>query len=337
MTFGLEYARGTWTALSPIFSGGDEKTGITVSLRRVKFFINGSNGSKHLEIPYISGNSIRGYLHRLIFRDFIEQLGYELDLSDQVGKKMFHVLFAGGLLESVEREAESGILDLTLKSKLFKNVLPFRLYGASYANQIASGKLKVSFGLPICKELRDYLPQGIVTESTPSIYSVLSHVFQTRRDDLKATPFADDDNSKVENNNSVQLEIKNQQAVQMIVEQEVFSPGTRFYHEFMVEDPEPIDLSTLSRMIELWQVKPFIGGKSAIGMGKLKLEYQMGSSSSPPSSSLYHEYISNNKKEIIEALDALKLKLSQRRKTNEEGEEGKEKKKRSKKEEEEEQ
>jgi len=272
---------GVLTALSPIFHGGNEKTGSTVLLNRLKFIVNG----KPVDVPIVSGNSVRGRLRRLLTRDFLENAGYVMDLAQKSYQKLYHTLFTGGILTSVEEESESGVIDLNLKSRIVRYILPLRLLGASYGNQMIEGRVLIGHLLPICKELKEYT--GI--NSDVSFYQLITHTFQTRRDDLRVATERDDD-----------------ETVQMIIDYECFAPGTRFYHEIILtttSESESIDLSTLHRAIELWKQVPTIGGKGSIGFGKLRIEYKWPKDVDDKP---YLEFIKKNKDEIQKALDELR-------------------------------
>lgn len=78
---------GAVTALTPIFHGGDEKTGSTPVLRTIMVFVDGIG---EVPIPYISGNGIRGKLRRMAMKDFIDGVGHEIQ-----NVKLHHVLFSG--------------------------------------------------------------------------------------------------------------------------------------------------------------------------------------------------------------------------------------------------
>jgi CRISPR/Cas system CSM-associated protein Csm3 (group 7 of RAMP superfamily) len=277
---------GILTALSPIFHGGNEKTGNTVLLNRLKFIVDG----KPIDVPIISGNGVRGRLRRLIMRDFLEKVGYQMDLSQKIYQKLYHTLFAGGVLTSAEEESASGTIDLSLKSKLIKYVLPLRLFGASYSNQMIEGRLLVGHMLPICKELKEYT--GI--DSDISFYQLITRAFQTRRDELRTSPKEEEDEDET---------------VQMIIDYECFAPGTKFYHEFILTttaESEALDLSTLYRTIELWKQAPTIGGKSSVGFGKLKIEYKWPREVSDKP---YLEFVDKNRDEIAKALNELREAL----------------------------
>jgi len=276
---------GTLTALSPVFHGGNEKTGSTVLLNRLKFIVD----DKPIDVPIISGNGVRGRLRRLLTRDFLEKVGYQMDLSQKSYQKLYHTLFAGGVLTSAEEESASGTIDLSLKSKLIKYVLPLRMFGASYSNQMIEGRILVGHMLPICKELKEYT--GI--DSDISFYQLITRAFQTRRDELRSGPREDEED----------------ETVQMIIDYECFAPGTKFHHEFILTtstESEALDLSTLYRAIELWKQAPTIGGKSSVGFGKLKIEYKWPKDTSDKP---YLEFIEKNKDEISKVLDELREAL----------------------------
>lgn len=271
---------GRLKALTPLYHGGNEKTGSTLLLNRMRFIV----GGKPTDIPIISGNSVRGRLRRLLGRDFLERAGFQMDLTKTKHQRLYHTIFAGGVLTAPSEESESGEIDLTLKQKIVSYILPLRLFGASYSNQTIEGRVLVGHLLPICKELAEYT--GV--ESSVSFYQLIGHVFQTRRDELRTEPPDEDE-----------------QAVQMIVEYEVFSAGTEFHHEIALETTEEgyvLDLSTLTRTLSLWSQSPFIGGKSSIGFGKLMIKYNL-----PPESSEEHylTFIEKNKDKIIEVLNEL--------------------------------
>jgi len=275
--------RGVLTALSPVFHGGNEKTGSVVLLNRIKFIVDG----KPTDVPIVSGNQVRGRLRRLLVSDFLEHAGYEMDLSQKSYQKLYHTVYAGGVLTEAE-EAESGVVNLDLKSKIVKYILPLRLFGCSFANQMIEGRVLVGHLLPMCRELRDYMEPMEGCNTDVSFYQLITRAFQTRRDELRGE--REDE----------------EQAVQMIVEYECFAPGTKFHHEILLEtsgEAEPLDLSTLYRAVELWRQQPFIGGKSSIGFGKLKIDYTWPK---PADSSSYLRFIEENKDEITGVLDELR-------------------------------
>ncbi len=265
---------GTLTALTTIFSGGDDKTGVESSLRRIDYIID----DEKTDVPIIDGNSIRGYLRRLILTDFFNQVGYEIKTP-----KLFYLL-SGGALEEVELQ-ESGKLNLQLRREIRANIPPLSLLGGSIGNQAFAGKIVVAKALPICKELNDFLPM----QSKLSYHEFLTETFATRH-------------AEREPPETVQSKKKQEEpTIQMKVNLECFAPGTRFYHKFLLLDTLKIEKSCFARMIELWKERPFIGGKSAVGYGEIKIDYPK----MEWTSEAYLNYLQENKETVKQSLERI--------------------------------
>lgn len=266
-------------AKTPIFHGGDEKTGSTPILRTITVY--NSKENKNYILPYISGNSIRGKLRRLIIHDFFSNLNYEPDL------KMHHIFYSGGVLESTEQMY--GNVDLELRKKIRDFIIPISLFGASIGNQILAGKLQIGHIFPICLEYRDFLPEKFkIEQSNISVRLFTDDSFITRRDDLN-----------VEKD-------KDEQAVQMKVDYECFIPGTKFYHWMALDYPTDIESSCFGRLLNLFKENPFLGGRSAQGDGEIRFQYE------PEfvDDSLYLKFLENKKEDIIKTLDDIKLRTT---------------------------
>jgi len=276
--FGLDNIKGIIFARSAIVHGGNEKTGSTVMLNRKKFIVNG----KPKSIPVINGNAIRGNLRRKFMWDFLANIGYNLNIADKSGLKLYHALFTGGILETVSSK-DSGAIDIEFKKKIVKYLTPVVLFGTSWGNQMVESKLKVGDALPICRELKRYIPKAYHTEQINlSFHELIDNPFQTRKDDIKAE------------------REQGEQARQMIIDFETFSAGTEFYHEFKLEDGTDVERSAVARMINIWKMKPFIGGKSAEGYGEVELEYDYNMSEEE-----YLNFLKDNRDTIVQILDDL--------------------------------
>lgn len=264
---------GIITAATPIFHGGDEKTGSTPMLRTI--FISTDAGE--VPIPYISGNAIRGKLRRLLISDLLFSIGYDL-----TNTKLYHSLFSGGVLESTEETI--GYIDLALRKRVQSTLIPISLLGCAIGNQLIQGKLIVEHMFPLCAEYRPFLPQKFqddpATQKPIRVYTDQS--FITRRDELRAE------------------RTEEEQAVQMKVDYECFAPGTKFYHRFILVLPNELEISCLGRMIELFELFPFIGGRSSSGDGKVIISY-----SPRPDPTPYLTFVSEAKDSIRALLSEL--------------------------------
>jgi len=264
-------------AKSPICHMGDEKTGSEALFRRLRFLV----GDREVEVPYISGNEIRGKLRRMVFKDFFEQIGYELR-----SLKLFHSFFSGGVLETVASE-ETGILDIELRRKVRELVPPVSLLGCALGNQVFAGKIYVMHALPLCRELTDYLPDKHAQLCTKSFYQLLDWSFHTRRAEVPRIS-------------------KEEQAVQMLYRFEVLVPGTVLYTEIRAEDLTPVELSCLARMLDLWRQSPFIGGRNSTGYGEVEISLDTAVQLDPQP---YLDFLKKRKKEIVDLIIELEDKL----------------------------
>ena len=270
--------KGNWTALSPIHHGASDDYGNTkLILSLPTVIVNPVTNEKEVDnIPTIHGNTVRGYLRRLIMDDYLTLLDYELD-----SKKVYHFLFTGGLLEALDNN-DKGAINLGMKKEIREMIPPISLLGSALGNQMIQGKLKVGMGDIVCSETKEYINNS---NDNFSAYNLKAIDFGTRLDDLKEEKENDDD-----------------QAHQMKYEFETLIRGTKFTHEFVLENCNPVEKACFKRMFELWESRPYVGGKSATGYGKLELDYPM---INELSSKEYTDYIKNNKDKISDFLDGL--------------------------------
>ncbi len=266
-------------ALTPVHSAGDEKTGSTPVLRTISIWVEGQG---EVWIPYISGNAVRGKTRRMIMSDLLSLVDYEI-----TNAKLHHVLFSGGVLETVS-ESVSGVIDLALRKRIRETLPPVALYGCAIGNQMIQGIMTVEHMWPICAEYAPYLPADFCDDDRiqKPIRVFTAESFITRRDDLRAERKDDE------------------QAIQMKVDYECFIPGTMFYHRWALTLPDEVQWSCLGRVIELWAQEPYIGGRSASGDGKVALMYH-----DVPSSELYVEFVREKADDIRKLLSELEGRL----------------------------
>ncbi len=269
---------GVLTARTPIHHGGPEVYGTIKPILTLPTLIEDEKGMRVEDVPYIHGNAIRGYLRRLVMQDFLDQLDYDLKSA-----KIYHFLFTGGLLEANTKS--SGMIDVKLKSGIRKYIPPASLWGSALGNQMIQGKLKVDLAEPICKEL--YWQQKHYCDiDGPSSYSLKARDFGTRLDSLREYKEDREDG---------------EQATQMKYEFEVIVKGAKFYHEFTLTDTDPVEESCFIRALNLWSERPYLGGKSGSGYGKLDIRYDYD----PDAEATYLSYVEEKADLIREFLDEL--------------------------------
>lgn len=259
------------TAITPLHHGGNEKTGNLAMLRRLPFWVDG----EIIEIPYIDGNAVRGWLRRLVARDFIQRIGYEPRTDI-----LYHLLMSGGALE--EAASRSGKVTVEFNRRV-RALLPMvSLFGTSYLNQALTGRMCVGHLLPYCAELvRGRFIRQLPGLEPKSIYELLPWTHNTRRDDR---------------------EVESLNTQQMIFEYEVFLPGSRLLGDFVLRDPTPLEGSTFAHLFLLWAEFPTIGARQAQGHGRLLVEPVQPLPFSPDA---YLEHLNQHQQEIIALLEEL--------------------------------
>lgn len=251
--------------ISPLIHGSDEKTGIIQLQRTLKFEVDG----EYIDIPVYSGNAFRGQLRRIAMRDYLERIG----IADEgISTKLYHLLFAGGLLTT-------GSIYFEIKNKrLIREMCPpLSLFGCAIGDQLYEGKMKVGIFKPICRETVEYT--GI--ESNKSLYDMIDETFFSRRDDLSFKDFNITDDTTYENPVKMKYEIQG------------LSAGTELISRIIIENSKEIEESCLSSIVERFKEEPFIGGKSSVGYGEVIVNCNIDSDSSK-----YYTYLEENKEAI---------------------------------------
>ena len=276
MFLNTEISQGTIKLESPLHHGSSEQYGTSKLLLTLPtIVINDNDEFEIINIPAVHGNSIRGYLRRLIMQDLLDEIDYELN-----SKKLYHFLFTGGMLEAVASK-DSGFINIPLKTRIRETLPPISLLGSALGNQMFDGKLKCMIANLICKENAE--TYGLNKNNYHSCYELQYTDFGTRLDDLK---------TKTEDEN----------AQQMKYDFETVVKGSTFHHEFILEDTNPVEYSCFQRMLKLWEERPFLGGKSNTGYGKISFQYTTMINTSDK---LYLNFLKDNAENIKSLLEEL--------------------------------
>ncbi|HDF4164011.1 TPA: RAMP superfamily CRISPR-associated protein [Clostridioides difficile] len=260
--------------LSSLMHFDDEHIGNMQIARVLKFKYK----DKYIYVPVYSGNAFRGMLRRLIMRDYLEHVD-----NIKITAKLYHSLFSGGSLVSGKEFCDMEEIMNT------RNMCPpVSILGTALGNTMYEGKLKFGIFKPVCKELVDYT--GI--ESNISFYEMLEEIYHTRTDSLK--------------NGNVEIIGDNNEQVQMKYEMQVLSSGTELVSHIYLENMNEIEKSCVTAMLELFERKPFIGGKTNVGYGEVKIEYDK---ENMVSSEVYYNYIKENKESILNWITVMESKL----------------------------
>lgn len=248
---------GIVTALSSITHNGGEKNGTVTQLRREKFV---QPNGKPMEIPVISGNSIRGKLRDIAA---IEILTKNDGVKIKVDADSFNLLFTGGSLEST---GAAGI-DVGKVKQMRRDMPMLSVLGGSVGNVILPGKVEIGKLLPICKETLHLIPEkyhDAYTEPAKSIWEYCQLEMYTRKDDSKdevKKEYLEDDAEKKTN------------PVQMKYDTETLAAGTKFYWRVCLKDTNDIETGAFLQTLNTWaEQNSQVGGNGRVGHGALKLE-----------------------------------------------------------------
>ncbi len=276
---------GVMTALTSISHIGDTH-GINAKLRREK--VVQPDGSIE-EIPIISGNALRGILRDRGMFHMLKMLGYGVD--EQTGEvrglslPAFYFLFSGGALT---KDAGRGI-DVD-EVRQWRTLIPLvSLFGGAMGNKIMPGKAKIGKAIPICLETLHLIPERFVDDTGhQSIWELLQEEAYTRRDDEKNENLrqliAPDvrlllEAADAEKRKRAHLHPdfdtveETGQKQQMRYYVETISAGTRLYWDIVLDDVSDLEFDAFCITLAEFGRFPYIGGKSAVGHGKVAIHF----------------------------------------------------------------
>lgn len=314
--------RGIMTALSSIAHSGGMSFGINTKLRREKFVQ--PDGSIE-DVPVLSGNGLRGLLRDVGMLHMCKKIGYGVNNDDGeilgLSLQAFYFLFSGGALTS----DGSGAIDIKTARELREMIPLVGLFGGAVGNQIMPGKLKIGKAIPICSETVHLLPDNCVNGGVVnSIWDYLQEEMYTRKDDekdehkrhlIESTPLKQLEQGKIDLDEAEKkIFTPDAPKQQMMYYVETLSPGTRFYWDIILDDVTDVEFEAFITTLLEFSKRPFVGGKSNVGMGKVKINFDKWLTIEPHTVSkdskkvsfqigtLYEKHLSKNGKRIREKL-----------------------------------
>jgi len=279
----VEWFKGRYKAQSQIAHGADTGGGITQRFRTMEVNVTDpETGEEYNEdVPYVSGNSIRGYIRDLLAEDYLRLLAEPDEDDIELRDPLFNTLWSGGTLE---RGTGPGKLRRRLIEDIREHIPMLSLLGSAGGTEIWEGRWKTGHLWPVCLETHGYT--GIKTDR--SVFgSYLDVDFNTRTDDREGSRDEDDAVS------------------QMRFRVHVLEPGTPFAHRMALKGASDIDRACLGRAMELFATQPFVGGMSARGYGEVAFEYEQLPDASP-----YVEYVRDNRDDLREFVHDLDERFS---------------------------
>lgn len=236
-----------------------------VEIKSIKF------EKKFDNVPYFGGNSIRGYLRRLIMNDFCKQIGIT-----KLNKSIYHQLFTGGNITE-----STGTEDIEHREKYINMCPPMGLLGSAIGNSTIEGDMKVMGARLRCIENNT---------GNCKFWELVELNFGTRHDD-----------SKTEKDIEIKIEFdkkgkeKEVPTTQMYYQYENFVTGSVFDSSFFLTTQNELLISVFWRMMRCWKEHNFIGGNSARDAGMIDINIEIPENADI----LYLDYLQNHKSEIL--------------------------------------
>lgn len=236
-------------------SFGDENLGNYSPFRKMPIFVDG----QITEIPVISGNSIRTEMRRAIMSEWYEKTEMNIEsfiefFGETKGKRAWDRLYAvlcGGTIE----KGTVGIRTEEVR-ELRKTYPSLSLFGSSMYSVMLSSVVNIGFGIPVCKEtISSEMVVGDI-EKAPNCAELLCDIGLTRHIDREN---ADPDLTGV---------------TPMPYQVEALVAGTEVVFEINFERiATEIEKHCAAHALKLITK---LGGKSAIGFGKIELKTDIG-------------------------------------------------------------
>lgn len=150
------------TAESPIHHGAfaEVDTGNAVTFRRTPIALP---DGRHVPVPVVSGNSLRGTLRRLVMRELFDVTEIRAALADapKAYERLYAALANGGHLEGSEAS-----IDPKARAELRAALPPLGAFGAALYTYLLAGRFEAGFLWPVCRETAE---AGVVSPSTGSL------------------------------------------------------------------------------------------------------------------------------------------------------------------------
>jgi len=317
---------GTMTLLTSCSHIGDTH-GVNAKLRREK--VAQLDGTIE-EVPIISGNSLRGILRDRGMLHMLRHLGYgiEEESGEVRGLSLpaFYFLFSGGALTS---DSSRGI-DID-EARKWRELIPLvSIFGGAMGNQIMNGKASIGKAIPICTETAHLIPPRFVNgQEVQSIWDYCQEEAYTRRDDEKNEQLRQliapktrkvlEDKARVERQKrgmSDDVRAKDDPKQQMRYYVETLAAGTRLFWDIILDDVTDLEFEAFAAALGEFGRKPFIGGKSAVGHGKVHILFEdwveinpriapAGKDIALPLGSAYEQHLREHGAEIRELINGL--------------------------------
>lgn len=276
---------------APCHHGADTKNGNVSMFRRQD--CKATNNSR-ISVPFVSANSVRGIMRDLHADWFIKTLGLNPDRTKpDVALWFFHFLYSGGALEanSAHGKAIGKIIgeNGTVKAdglRMVRDTLPgCSILGGGFGDRILEGRIDVADAILKCYE--NGYDDAISCDDMMGFRQI------TRREkhegwEAKTKETTEEGTTETGTGNSA-----------MIAQCEVVLSGNSFISGLRIsKHASELEKSALGLMLKLLKEHGHIGAQHSKGLGFCEIEIV----GDVPDSSLYENFVSENRENILDFL-----------------------------------
>jgi hypothetical protein len=230
----------TMTLLAPLVHS-ELTLGVDAKFRRVRYIIDG----RPVDVPVLSGNSIRGLLRRAAARTTLELCEVA---PESLGVRSFDLVFSGGAIDHGAKAGTAIPIDELRRAR--ESFPPLHLFGGSVGAHVIPGCVDVDMATPITRELEPYTEIA----SDLSIWDCLQEVPYTHHDDRRDR----DEKSRTQMRYSV----------------ECLAAGVQLAHGARLYTDDPILIGCFWDAVDRVARERPLGGRGAIGHGRFTWTWQ---------------------------------------------------------------
>jgi CRISPR type IV-associated protein Csf2 len=270
---------GIITLLAPLSHIGETRGTDSLLVRSV---VLDERGQRRETFMY-NGNAFRGML-----RDHGALYLFEKLNNPKMSLDTLYFFTAGGTIVGEQS------VDLARAEAIRKAFPLASIFGGGAKSQVLEGKICVGFGIPLVRECQRILPERFRDPESPPWRLWTEERYFTRMDDAKRETFkqflaeapavnAGEEPKQLTGRQELLdesgSEVKEaprkpkEHAQQMRAMVECLAAGARLYQRIDLYDVTELELGAFVSCLDHFSRKPYIGGKSGVGFGLCKIDY----------------------------------------------------------------
>ena len=279
---------GTLEARSSIVHAGESRGTITLLRREAVITPEGAL----VQVPVISGNTLRGRLRRVGEELLREALGYD----GLIHPAAAHALRGGGALAKTSAEPLSGSRLATLRAL----VPQVAVFGAAGGGTIIDGALAVGKVIPHVAETNRITGAG-ATRSAFAATQLEGYTHARATGDHDGPTAAAEPGAHTGGEAGVGMA---RGSGQMLFHVETFPAGTTFSTHITLRRPTELELAFFTEVLATWCADARLGGRLAIGHGRVVAHLV---ADPPPQVSLdWRAHLTGRREQVLDAIASLR-------------------------------